>query len=162
MRLQRLRAGQARLLSGGGARPSGQHGAARVAALAPLKTTLAVDKTHRPSGQHGAARVAALAPLKTTLAVDKTHHWCSCGHAGLASGKATALCDGSHKHVLGGKFSPLKFKVELVHAEQPGAAHGAAHCAETTTTTVDRFLCMCKQSATAPYCDGSHAKMAKA
>ncbi len=126
MRLQRLRAGQARLLSGGA----------------------------RPSGHHGSARVAALAPLKTTLAVDKTYHWCACGHAGLASGRATALCDGSHKHVLGGKFSPVKFKVEVVSVGPAGAA--------TTDDTVDRFLCMCKQTSTPPYCDGSHAKIPKA
>jgi CDGSH-type Zn-finger protein len=126
-----VRAQQARLFSSGGGATGGG----------------------RPSGQHGAARVAALAPLKTTLAVDKTHHWCSCGHAGLASGKVTALCDGSHKHVLGAKFVPFKFKID-------GLSGPAAEQTKETTTTF-KFLCMCKKTATPPMCDGSHTKLPK-
>jgi CDGSH-type Zn-finger protein len=70
--------------------------------------------------------IAQKSPYKVTLQPGK-YAWCTCGLS-----QKQPFCDSAHK---GTEFKSLKFEVE-----------------EETTF----YLCGCKQTGTAPFCNGTH------
>lgn len=77
-------------------------------------------------------KVAACFPKQVELVAGKKYAYCTCGLS--ADG---AMCDGSH--------SSTEFRPEVFTAEKD----------ETV------FVCQCKQTGTAPRCDGSHKGIAE-
>ena len=79
----------------------------------------------------GLPKVSGTAGCWRTLAAG-THKWCACGLS-----KAQPLCDDSHR---GTGIEPLAFVLEVEERV---------------------MLCLCKHTASPPYCDGSHARFAE-
>ncbi len=73
--------------------------------------------------------VAAKEPAVLTLEPG-TYYWCACGRS-----KDQLFCDGSHK---GTGNEPVAFEID----ERKQVA-----------------LCLCKHTATPPWCDGTHKKL---
>ena len=71
-------------------------------------------------------------PVAFQVESAKAYAWCACGKSEKEGG---LLCDGKHK---GGEFKSVHFKAE-----------------ESKTV----YLCQCKHTKNAPYCDGSHASL---
>ncbi|KJE91133.1 zinc finger CDGSH-type domain-containing protein [Capsaspora owczarzaki ATCC 30864] len=82
--------------------------------------------------------VAQAEPFPIDVVAGKTYSWCTCGHS-----NKQPLCDGIHK----------KFNEQLPEEHRRKSLKFVPAQAETL------WLCGCKQTATPPYCDGSHVNI---
>lgn len=87
------------------------------------------------------AHVAAHEPKETRLEPG-LHRWCACGRS-----STQPLCDGPD--------------VASPSCDGSGRDAGITPVPFTINAAKDDWLCMCKQTHTAPYCDGTHAKVPK-
>lgn len=76
-------------------------------------------------------KIAGRQPMEVELQVGKTYKWCRCGLS-----KGQPFCD--DKGHVGTDIEPKIF---------------------TVSTPRKVWLCMCKQTKTVPYCDGSHNQL---
>ena len=74
-------------------------------------------------------KIAGTEPVLLSVVPEKNYSWCTCGLS-----QKQPLCDSSHKQIEGMPYRSLKVRFEAPE---------------------DVWFCMCKQTKTPPFCDGS-------